>query len=96
MSRPFRNKPVHYFLQDSSRYRIVLKLCNRNSLNISDLEISSSLSISQLAEKYPESLKVVKGANNQKGTWFQEDIALEFALLYLKQENTAIKISIRK
>ncbi|MBN1186879.1 MAG: hypothetical protein JXB49_31675 [Bacteroidales bacterium] len=79
MSRPFRNKPVYHFLEDFSRCSIALKLCNRNSLNINDIDISRSLSINQLAEKYPKSVKVVKGANNQKGTWCQEGIALEFA-----------------
>ena len=61
MAKPFRNKPVKYFLDDPSRYRIVVKLCNRNSLNVNEVDISTSLNISQLAEKYPESVKVVKG-----------------------------------
>lgn len=82
MSRPFRNKPVAHFLEDPSRLRIVLKLCTRNSLNINDIDMSMSLSISNLAEMFPESVKVAKGGipgENTQGTWFQEDIALEFA-----------------
>jgi len=56
MARLFKNKPVAYFLQDPTRYRIVIKLCNRNSLITNDIDISTSLSISQLAEKYPGSV----------------------------------------
>jgi hypothetical protein len=80
MAKPF-GKAMSHFLDDPSRYNIVIKLCLRNTLNINDNDIPSSLSISELASLFPESIVVVKGGLNihSQGTWFHEDIAIEFA-----------------
>lgn len=78
MAKPF-NKNIAHFLEDKTRQEIVLIYCKRNSLNMSDVEISTSLSISELSVLFPESIKVIRGGLKSQGTWFHEDIALEFA-----------------
>lgn len=81
MARPFK-KEIKHFLEDKSRNEIVQLLCMRKSLNINDVEISTTLTISELAKLYPESIKVVKGGTpgrGQQGTWMHEDPAIEFA-----------------
>jgi len=78
MAKPF-NANIGDFLRDPKRFEIVYKLCIRKSLTISDMNIPTSLSISQLAIIFPESIRVVKGGTKKQGTWFHEDIAVEFA-----------------
>ena len=58
---------------------MVQLLCKRNSLNINDSEISRSLTISDLAKLYPESVQVSRGANKVQVTWFHKVITLVFA-----------------
>ncbi len=78
MIKPFGKQIIH-FLEDPTRREIVILLCKRNSLIYNDNDISLSLTLSDLAKLYPESIKVVKGGIGQQGTWMHEDIALEFA-----------------
>jgi hypothetical protein len=78
MAKPF-NVNIGDFLRDPKRFEMIYKLCVRNSLTISDMNIPTSLNISQLAIIFPESIRVVKGGVKKQGTWFHEDIALEFA-----------------
>jgi hypothetical protein len=79
MAKPF-NKQITHFLEDPNRYKYVIRICQRNSLIMSDNDIPLSLSISELAKLFSETIIVVKGGiNKQQGTWFHEDIAIEFA-----------------
>jgi AraC-like DNA-binding protein len=90
MTKLFPDKNIKHFLEDVGRRKIVEINCKRNqkkdnSLIINDVEISTSLNISQLAIIYPESIKIVRGANKKQGTWFHHSIAYEFAR-YLSPE----------
>lgn len=78
MAKPF-GKNVSRFLDDPDRREAVYLYCERNSLKYSEIEPTASLSISELAKLFPESIRVVKGGLKQQGTWFHEDIAIEFA-----------------
>jgi len=78
MAKPF-NANIGDFLRDPKRFEMVYKLCVRKSLTISEMNIPTSLSISQLAIIFPESIKVIKGGVKKQGTWFHEDIGVEYA-----------------
>lgn len=81
MAKPF-GKKVNHFFEDESRRDVLLMICRRNSLNINEGEISPSEKTEEWANIFPESIRVVKGnpaGGVVQGTWFHEDIALEFA-----------------
>lgn len=81
MAKPF-GVNISKFTKDPRRCDIVRLLCERNSLKINDIPTGISLSISELAELYPNFIKVSKGGivgGVDQGTWFHEDVALEFA-----------------
>ena len=79
MAKPFKGKSVGHFLGDDNRRIIVEKICLRNSLTISDIDIPTSLSISNLANVFPESIIISKGGKGKQGTIVHRDIAMEFA-----------------
>jgi len=85
MAKPF-GKKISHFLRDESRRRAVIMICMRNSLMSNEAQIRASLfdnvKIEDWANVFPDSIKVVKGGDVEsvkQGTWFHEDIALEFA-----------------
>ncbi|MFW6246923.1 MAG: KilA-N domain-containing protein [bacterium] len=82
MVKPF-GKNIGHFLDDPTRREITYKYClrNANSLSINDIGIPMSLSFSELAKTFPESIRIVKGnpLKQKQGTWVHKGIALEIA-----------------
>jgi KilA-N domain len=81
MIKSFPDKQIGNFLFDKSRRIHVEKICLRNSQVINDIGIPTTLSISELGNYFPESIKVVRGGSDihKQGTWFHHSIAYELA-----------------
>lgn len=80
MAKPFGKHVKHWF-ENPSTHEFIHHLAEHRGY-IAMSEKPTSLNTSVLALRYPDIIKVVKGGlpgHIQQGTWFHEDVALEFA-----------------
>ena len=66
------------FFEDSVRRKTAQIILNRNELTVSVREISRTLTVKDLANMFPESIKVQKGGFRFQGTLMHRDLAIEY------------------
>lgn len=80
MAKPFGKLVAHWF-ENPGTFEYIAALADSKGIQpLSEKPIT--LNTKQLAKQYPSLIKVVQGGNiavMPQGTWFHEDIALEFA-----------------
>ncbi len=80
MAKPFGKKPAQWF-DNPGTHEFIEALAESRGL-APMVEKRTSLNATALAQRYPSLVKVVKGGivnETEQGTWFHEDVAVEFA-----------------
>ena len=77
MAKPF-GKEIRHWFENQSTAKFIIKLAEYKGIKPIG-GIPTSLNTKELTKVYPSLISVVKGGLEQQGTWFNEDIALEFA-----------------
>lgn len=78
MAKPFIGKEPKHWFENPSTHEFIHALAIARGIKPMSQK-PTSLNTSQLAKMYPSLLIVVKGGNQQQGTWMHEDVALEYA-----------------
>lgn len=77
MARSFGKEVKHWF-ENQGTFDFINTLAAHKGISPIG-KIPTSLNTKELAKAYPTLIHVVKGGLGKQGTWFQEDVALEFA-----------------
>ncbi|MGM1427922.1 phage antirepressor KilAC domain-containing protein [Sphingobacterium lactis] len=78
MAKPFKGKEPKHWFENKETHDFIHALAKSRGIE-PKCQIPTSLNTNELAKTYPSLLIVVKGGQQQQGTWMHEDIALEYA-----------------